>query len=162
MGTTWNIGSGVVNREPRRTEMLRASEGLDGADHRRTLHRHRTSACVCRTPLVRIVASMLTAAAMRARPMPHASGSIASKVEARVVLALPRGRRRPTRPCAAVRHSGVRDYFHNCFDASRAPSAIALNLAQVISGSTWWTDRAKVAKPQSVPAITRSRPTISA
>jgi uncharacterized protein len=54
------------------------------------------------------------------------------------------------------------DYFQSCFDASRAPSAIALNLAQAISGSTWWTARAKVAKPQSVPAITRSRPTTSA
>src|SRR5206468_8953919 len=53
-------------------------------------------------------------------------------------------------------------YFQSCFDASRAPSAIALNLAQMISGSTWLTERAKVAKPQSVPAITRSRPTISA
>jgi len=54
------------------------------------------------------------------------------------------------------------DYFQSCSDASRAPSAIALSLAQVISGSTWWIDRAKVAKPQSLPAITRSRPTTSA
>src|SRR5262244_132034 len=57
---------------------------------------------------------------------------------------------------------GDHRYFQSCLDASRAPAAIDLNLAHVISGSTMLTDRAKVAKPQSVPAITRSRPTISA
>src|SRR5439155_21578843 len=72
---------------------------------------------------------------------------------------------RSPRPAEPQPRDGLRlalPYFQSCFDASRAPSAIALNLAQVISGSTWLTDRAKVAKPQSVPAITRSRPTISA
>ena len=53
-------------------------------------------------------------------------------------------------------------YFHSWREASFAPSAIDLNLAQAISGSTMLTDRANVAKPQSVPAITRSRPTTSA
>src|SRR5262245_34053364 len=38
----------------------------------------------------------------------------------------------PRRLDAAGRHDDV----HNCLDASRAPSAIALNLAQAISGST--------------------------
>ena len=50
----------------------------------------------------------------------------------------------------------------SCLDASFAPSAIDLNLAQAISGSTTLTVRANVAMPQSVPASTRSRPTISA
>ena len=49
-------------------------------------------------------------------------------------------------PCRQFRSkgaSGGHDYFQSCFDASRAPSAIAFSLAQAISGSTWWTDRAK-------------------
>src|SRR5579875_3932653 len=45
--------------------------------------------------------------------------------------------------------------------ASAAPSARAASLAQAILGSTGST-AAKVANPQSVPAITRSRPTSSA
>jgi hypothetical protein len=32
--------------------------------------------------------------------------------------------------------SSSHNYFQSCFDASCAPSAIALNLAQAISGST--------------------------
>jgi hypothetical protein len=45
--------------------------------------------------------------------------------------------------------------------ASRAPSAIARSFSQAIVGWTWIA-AAKVAKPQSVPAITFSRPTSSA
>ena len=52
-------------------------------------------------------------------------------------------------------------YFHSCWLASRAPSAIAASFAQVIFGSTG-TRAAKVAKPQSLPAMTFSRPTTSA
>ena len=40
-----------------------------------------------------------------------------------------------------------------------APSAMAANLAQTMSASTA-PKPAKVPKPQSVPAITRSRPTV--
>src|SRR5262249_10692016 len=47
-------------------------------------------------------------------------------------------------------------------EASRAPSVSAASLAQTISGSTWGFERAKVPKPQSDPAMTRSRPTTSA
>ncbi len=47
-------------------------------------------------------------------------------------------------------------------DAIRAPSDSARNFAQAISGSTCRIERANVAKPQSVPAMTRSRPTTSA
>jgi hypothetical protein len=57
---------------------------------------------------------------------------------------------------------GKHQALQSCLEAIRAPSAIAWNLAQAISGSTWLTDRANVMNPQSVPAITRSRPTISA
>src|SRR5262249_32582126 len=46
--------------------------------------------------------------------------------------------------------------------ASRAPSGSAASLAQTISGSTWGFQRAEVPKPQSDPAMTRSRPTTSA
>src|SRR5438034_3302344 len=48
--------------------------------------------------------------------------------------------------------------YQSCWEAKRAPSARACSFAQAISGSTV-EDPAKVAKPQSVPAITRSRPT---
>jgi len=51
--------------------------------------------------------------------------------------------------------------FHSSWLASRAPSAIAASFAQVIFGSTG-TTAAKVAKPQSLPATTFSRPTTSA
>jgi len=53
-------------------------------------------------------------------------------------------------------------YRQSWAEARRAPSAIDFSLAQAISGSTTGWDRAKVAKPQSVPAITRSLPTTSA
>ena len=46
-------------------------------------------------------------------------------------------------------------------DASAAPSTIAPSLAYTMSSSTA-PKPAKVEKPQSVPAITRSRPTMSA
>ena len=52
-------------------------------------------------------------------------------------------------------------YLHSCSLASRAPSAIAASFAQVIFGSTG-TRAAKVAKPQSLPAMTFSRPTTPA
>jgi len=39
---------------------------------------------------------------------------------------------------------------------------MAESLAHTISGSTMDCERAKVAKPQSLPAMTRSRPTTSA
>src|SRR5437867_1319376 len=53
-----------------------------------------------------------------------------------------------------------RDFHrYSCLDARRAPSTMDANLAHAISGSTWLTERANVAMPQSVPAITRSRPT---
>lgn len=51
--------------------------------------------------------------------------------------------------------------LHSSWLASRAPSAIAASFAQVIFGSTG-TKAAKVAKPQSLPAITFSRPTTPA
>src|ERR1700737_1474071 len=46
----------------------------------------------------------------------------------------------------------------SCWEARRAPSAIDVNLAHAISGSTWSVERPKVAKPQSGPAITPPRP----
>src|SRR5437764_744714 len=46
--------------------------------------------------------------------------------------------------------------------AIAAPSASALSLAQTTDGTTGFCCAAKVAKPQSVPAMTRSRPTMSA
>ena len=46
---------------------------------------------------------------------------------------------------------------HSSRDAIRAPSAIAFSFAQVIFGSTVMNP-AKVEKPQSLPAITFSRP----
>lgn len=55
------------------------------------------------------------------------------------------GVRRPEDYAAAV--------FHNFWLASRAPSAMAASFAQVIFGSTG-TKAAKVAKPQSLPAMT--------
>ena len=51
--------------------------------------------------------------------------------------------------------------FHSCWLARRAPSVIAASFAQVIFGSTG-TTAAKVAKPQSLPAMTFFRPTTSA
>src|SRR5438045_4316332 len=45
--------------------------------------------------------------------------------------------------------------------AIAAPSASALSLAQTTDGTTGLVCPAKVAKPQSVPAMTRSRPTMS-
>jgi hypothetical protein len=71
----------------------------------------------------------------------------------------PRGSRRPSHtpgppPAAPQRQSWD--------DAIRAPSDSERNFAQAISGSTCRIDRANVAKPQSVPAMTRSRPTTSA
>src|ERR1700752_2024539 len=44
----------------------------------------------------------------------------------------------------------------------RAPSASADSFAQTTDGATALLTNAKVAKPQSAPAITRSRPTMSA
>ena len=44
----------------------------------------------------------------------------------------------------------------------RAPSASADSFAQTTDGATALLTKAKVAKPQSAPAITRSRPTMSA
>src|SRR5277367_2021317 len=52
----------------------------------------------------------------------------------------------------------IRIQSHNSREASFAPSDIARNLAQVIDGTTR-ENPAKVANPQSVPAITFSRPT---
>src|SRR6516165_6845071 len=52
-------------------------------------------------------------------------------------------------------------FFQSSAEAMRAPSAIAPNFAQTICESTIETP-AKVAKPQSVPATTRSRPTTRA
>ena len=46
--------------------------------------------------------------------------------------------------------------------AISAPSASALNLAQTTLGATIGVALAEVPKPQSAPAITRSRPTMSA
>lgn len=51
--------------------------------------------------------------------------------------------------------------YHNRSVAVRAPSTIAASFAQVMSGSTV-SRPAKVAKPQSVPAMTFSRPTTEA
>ena len=51
---------------------------------------------------------------------------------------------------------------HSCSDASLAPSAMGLNLAQVTLGCTVSCARADVENPQSVPASTFSRPTSSA
>ncbi len=51
---------------------------------------------------------------------------------------------------------------HSCSDASLAPSAMGLNLAQVTLGCTVSCARANVENPQSVPASTFSRPTSSA
>ena len=56
----------------------------------------------------------------------------------------------------AGRHAAVS--HHNCFDASRAPSASDASFIQTILVSTW-TRPAKVPKPQSTPAMTLSRPT---
>ena len=53
-------------------------------------------------------------------------------------------------------------YFQSRAVASLAPSASEPSLRKAISGSTRPTCPTKVAKPQSVPAITRSRPTTSA
>jgi hypothetical protein len=50
-------------------------------------------------------------------------------------------------------------YPHNLSLAMRAPSVNAASLAQAIDGTTMLCCAAKVAKPQSVPAMTRSRPT---
>ena len=46
--------------------------------------------------------------------------------------------------------------------ATRAPSASAESLTQTTEGATALLTKAKVAKPHSAPAITRSRPTMSA
>jgi hypothetical protein len=62
---------------------------------------------------------------------------------------------------AAPQPRGYRACPHSRALASRAPSAMAASLAQVISGSTVMR-LAKVAKPQSVPAMTFWRPTRSA
>ena len=51
--------------------------------------------------------------------------------------------------------------YHSLLLAISAPSANVFSLAQTISGSTT-PKPAKVEKPQSVPAITRSRPIILA
>jgi hypothetical protein len=51
--------------------------------------------------------------------------------------------------------------YHNRSVAVRAPSTIEASFAQVMSGSTV-SKPAKVAKPQSVPAMTFSRPTTEA
>src|SRR4051812_33492617 len=51
--------------------------------------------------------------------------------------------------------------YHNCFEASAAPSASEASFIQTILLSTW-TRPAKVPKPQSTPAITLSRPTAPA
>ena len=51
--------------------------------------------------------------------------------------------------------------YHKRSLAKAAPSTRASNLAQAMSGSTAGRS-AKVAKPQSAPAITRSRPTLLA
>ena len=51
--------------------------------------------------------------------------------------------------------------YHNRSVAVRAPSTIAASFAQVMSGSTV-SKPAKVAKPQSVPAMICSRPTTEA
>ena len=50
-------------------------------------------------------------------------------------------------------------YLHNRSLVMRAPSASAASFAQAIDGTTMFCCAAKVAKPQSVPATTRSRPT---
>ena len=47
-------------------------------------------------------------------------------------------------------------------DRARAEDLLQDTFLRAVKASPGWTDRAKVAKPQSVPAITRSRPTISA
>src|SRR5207245_7623109 len=51
--------------------------------------------------------------------------------------------------------------YHSCCDAMRAPAAIDAILAHAICGSTA-EEPAIVPKPQSVPAITFSRPTTPA
>ena len=51
--------------------------------------------------------------------------------------------------------------YHSRPDAICAPSTMAASFAHVISGSTS-SEPAKVAKPQSVPAMTFSRPTTEA
>ena len=51
---------------------------------------------------------------------------------------------------------------HRREEAMRAPSASADSFAQTTEGATALLTNAKVANPQSAPAITRSRPTISA
>ena len=71
--------------------------------------------------------------------------------------------RRPLLPLPSPEGRGMfRCQRQSCWEARRAPSVIDLNLAHAISGSTRSAERPKVAKPQSVPAITRSRPTTSA
>ena len=52
-------------------------------------------------------------------------------------------------------------FAHNSFDAIRAPSASAANFAHTMLSCTS-SEPANVAKPQSDPAITLSRPAILA
>ena len=63
---------------------------------------------------------------------------------------------------APLLHLHIRGYPpQSVLLAMRAPSAIAANFIYAISGSTG-PKPAKVLKPQSLPAITRSRPTMLA
>jgi hypothetical protein len=59
------------------------------------------------------------------------------------------------------RRGALKLRYQRCEDAIRAPSTIARNFAHATVGSTV-LERAEVAKPQSVPAVTRSRPTTDA
>jgi hypothetical protein len=65
--------------------------------------------------------------------------------------------RRMPRPGASAIGVG----HHNAAEARRAPSTKECSLAQAILESTL-RPQAEVPKPQSVPAMTRSRPTTSA
>lgn len=81
----------------------------------------------------------------------------AAPVAAAVIVDSVRGRRSP-----AGNMTSAEPQRQSRSLAIRAPSASALNFAQTTDGTTGLSVQAKVAKPQSAPATTRSRPTMLA
>lgn len=73
----------------------------------------------------------------------------------------PRGNRAHLRRLPRPGASAIGVGHHNAAEARRAPSTRECSLAQAILESTL-RPQAEVPKPQSVPAMTRSRPTTSA